>query len=432
MIGYYDKFMELQSLGRQIRVGIVGVGQMGRALVSQLVGLVGVKLVAVVDHKAARVCDILDRYSEKCSYSLVNSTRKAEQAYIDGHIAIGEAMSIVTENSYVDIVIDATGSVQSAVEIALSAIEHKKHIILMTIEADVTVGYILRKKAEAAGVIFTGMSGDEPGAIMELYEQARTMGLEVLVLGKGKNNPVEEGANPITCADRAKENNMNTYMLTSFVDCTKTMIELAAVCNATGMRPDIAGCHGVKANIAELTSLFSKKDEGGVLNSYHVVEYVQGIAPGVFAIITTQDKELREELRYLSMGDGPNYLLYRPYHLCSLEIPVTIARIAFDKLQSLWIKDVPQAEVVAVAKRDVRLGEELDRIGGFTCRGVLMSCEEANKNGFLPIGLINSSTVVKTSVKKGAILRLCDVELDKNSLVVKLWKEQCELLKKFK
>ncbi len=428
MLGYYNKFKALESKGTPVRVAIIGIGQMGRALVSQLVKLPGIQPTVLVDHKHSRAISALSQH-QHCKYTYVENIEDAERTIADGGIAICEDMSLATNNRYVDIVIDATGSVTASVEISLSAIENKKHIILMTVEADATVGYILRKKAEKAGVMLTGMAGDEPGAIMELYEQARTMGLEVLVLGKGKNNPVEEGANPISCAEKAEKNKMNSYMLASFVDCTKTMIELAAVANATGLLPDVDGCHGVRAELGELTAVLSTKNEGGILSSYRVVEYIQGIAPGVFAIVTTDNAELREELKYLSMGDGPRYLLYRPYHLCSLEIPITIARIIFDRQASLWIEDKPIAEVVAVAKRNLRTGEELDRIGGFTSRGVLTTRKNALERGLLPIGLINNHTVVKGNIQKGEWLRLCDVELDAHSPVVKLWLEQNELLK---
>ena len=300
----------------------------------------------------------------------------------------------------------------------------------MTVETDVVIGPLLNKMAKEAGVLFSGMAGDEPGAIMELYDFAKSMGLEVLVLGKGKNNPVIHEANPETTYTESLEKEMNPRMLASFQDCTKTMVELTAVANATGFVPDCLGAHGEVADTTNITKILSLKEQGGVLNQYGVVDYAIGVAPGVFAIVTTEDEEIRKELKYLSMGDGPNYLLYRPYHLCSLEVPITIGRMMlYGRPSIVPLEGAPYADVITIAKRDLVAGEHLDDIGGYTVYGSMLSYGDAKDQGALPIGLVNKNTVVTRGIKKGEILTYQDVVLDEKSILVTLRKQQDELFK---
>ena len=428
MFGLSEDFERLHRENKEIRVSIIGVGQMGRALVAQMVKMKGINPVVIVDHRAERIVKVLEEIG--CtSYERVNSLEEAEAVIESGKLAIAEDDSIATASRFVEVVIDATGSTEGSAKIALSAIENKKHIVLMTVETDVTVGAILRKKAEKNGVMLTGMAGDEPGAVMELYDFAKTMGLDVLVLGKGKNNPVNYSANPDSAREEAIGKEMNPYMLASFQDCSKTMIELCAISNATGFLPDKIGCHGKKADTKTMLDVYCTKKEGGILDGYGVVDYVEGIAPGVFAIVTTKNEELKKELKYLSMGDGPNYLLYRPYHLCSFEVPITVGRMVLYNRSSLnYCRQKPYSEVVAFAKRDLHKGESLDRIGGYTVYGVITAEEDTRKNDYLPVGLVNENTVMRNDVKMGEPIRYSDVVLDESSVLVSLRREQDELV----
>lgn len=431
MFGLSEDFARLEREGKQIRVSVVGVGQMGRSLTAQLVGMDGFSPVVIVDHQAQRVIRALAQAGvDSTGYRVVADAAEADAAIADGKIAIGEDDGIATGCRAVQVVIDATGSLEGAAHIALDAFAHKKHLVLMTVETDVVIGPLLQYKAREAGVLCTGMAGDEPGAILELYDFARSMNLDVLVLGKGKNNEVNYGANPTTAAAEATGKEMNPRMLASFQDCTKTMVELAAVSNATGFLPDCIGAHGVAATTANLASVYRLQEEGGVLHNYGVVDYVKGIAPGVFAVVTTQDEELRKELKYLSMGDGPNYLLYRPYHLCSLEVPITVGRLLLYGRPTLTpMAGAPYAEVVAFAKGDLAVGERLDGIGGYTVYGAIAAYHKAAALHALPVGLVNENTVVTKAIKKGEMLTYNHVQLDESSLLVRLRRQQDALLK---
>ena len=434
MFGLHEDFLRLEREGKPIILSIIGVGQMGRALVTQLVRLPGLWPAVIVDHRQERVEKaLLSAGVSPDRIVPVTTVQEANEAVARGCYAISENDSLACATSAVQVVVDATGALEGAARIALAAFAHKKHLLLMTVETDVVIGPLLHRMAREAGVIYTGMSGDEPGAIMDLYDFAVTLGFEVLVLGKGKNNDVDYEANPDTAAAEAARKEMNPRMLASFQDCTKTMVELAAVANATGFLPDCMGAHGVAATPHTLTHKYRLKSQGGVLNNYRVVDYVKGVAPGVFAVVTTDNPELHKELKYLLMGDGPNYLFYRPYHLCSLEVPLTLGRMMlYNRPTLVPLPDAPHAEVVAFAKRDLKAGEALDGIGGYTVYGVIEAYQKAKKLNALPVGLVNERTVMLRDVQKGEILTYADVQLDEGSVLVQLRRKQDELLEENK
>jgi len=204
------------------------------------------------------------------------------------------------------------------------------------------------------------------------------------------------------------------------------MIEMCAVANATGLIPDVRGMHGPKCNVSELTSVFALKEKGGILNQPGVVDYGIGrIAPGVFVVITTRNKRLIEDLKYLSMGKGPNYLLYRPYHLCSIEIPLSIARAVIYQEPTIVSSGRPVAEVITVAKRDLKVGQKIDGIGKFDIYGSIERAAVSQQENLLPLGLAEGA-VLKSKVKKGDYLTLSQVEFEE-SILMNLWKLQNKL-----
>jgi predicted homoserine dehydrogenase-like protein len=193
-----------------------------------------------------------------------------------------------------------------------------------------------------------------------------------------------------------------------------------AVANATGFLPDVAGMHGPSGNVGELPSLFQLKEQGGILNGKGIVDYVNGVAPGVFAIISSDKEEVHHEMNYLKMGEGPNYVLYRPYHLTSLETPLSVARAYFHKEATIAPWKGLQAETVAVAKKDLQPGDHLDGIGGYTVYGKLLSYNEASTGSALPIGLVDPNVVVTRPIRKGEIITFDAIEQEKESMIWKL------------
>jgi len=423
------KLKELLDKGKKIRVAIIGAGKMGKGLINQMSRIEGMVPALVVNRRIEKAIDaLLSSGIPKEEIIETNSLKEANYYLEKGKFVVSEYIELATKASIIDAVVDATGVPEVGAAVALDAIDNKKHIIMLNIEADAVVGPILYKKATDAGVVYTGTAGDEPGATMELYNFAKGLGFDILVIGKGKNNPLNVDATPDTVYDDAIKKGLKPRMLTGFVDGTNTMIELTSLANATGFIPDIRGCHGVECDINSLTKILSLKEEGGVLSRYGVVDFVKGIAPGVFAIITTKLEEVHRQMEYLNMGSGPNYVLYRPYHLTSLETPVTIFEACYYKEATIAPTEGQVADTIAVAKRDLKAGERLDSIGGYTVYGVIERHELVMKEKLVPIGLIDENTVAKRDIKKGEIISYDMVELDKSKTIYKLRKLQDETI----
>ncbi|SFP81475.1 NAD(P)H-dependent oxidoreductase [Salibacterium halotolerans] len=421
MLGMNRKLAELEKQGNYIKVGLIGAGQMGRGMISQIEGMKGMKVVAAAD---INITNVIHAYKHAGIHenNIVQTDKEddAVRAVEEGKVtAFSEAEKVASLPS-VDVVVDATGIPNVGAAIAWEAILNRKHIVMLNVEADVTVGPVLKKLADSAGVVYTGSAGDEPGAVMELYDFADALGFEVIALGKGKNNPLNLEADPSTAAEEAKEKGASPKMLASFQDGTKTMVEMNAVANATGFIPDQTGMHGFQASVDELADIFQKKEDGGQLHNKGIVEYVQGVAPGVFAIITSHNEEVHEELQYVKLGSGPHYTLYRPYHLTSLETPLTVARAYFDNEPTIAPNYDRQAETAATAKKDLKKGEFLDSIGGYSVYGTLMEKSEADKTEAFPIGLVDANVKVLRDVQKGETLTYNDIEQTKESTIWRL------------
>ncbi|KYO65264.1 NAD(P)H-dependent oxidoreductase [Thermovenabulum gondwanense] len=432
MLNLKQKLLKLEEEGKKIRVGIVGAGQMGRGLVSQLCFLKGMVASCVCDHdlNEARLAYILAGVKEE-DIKFASNEKELDSIVNRGYFAITDDYTHITGSNSIDVVVDATGVTEAGANIAFNSINNGKHVVMLNVETDVTVGAILKKMADRADVVYTVSAGDEPGAIKELYDFADAMGFEIIAAGKGKNNPLNRDATPgdMDIIKKAEKFNMNPKMLTSFVDGTKTMVELTAVSNATGLLPTKRGLIGPEGKVEDLPDIFSLKEQGGILEKTGVVEFVKGIAPGVFVVVSTGSKIIKEELEYLSMGKGPNYVFYRPYHLTSLETPISIARAYFYKEPTIAPRGKPVSETITVAKKDLKKGERLDGIGGYTIYGLIDTCENAKKERALPIGLVNKNTVLKKDVKKGSVITYDDVELDENSTILNLRRLQEKIFK---
>ncbi|PGT77385.1 NAD(P)H-dependent oxidoreductase [Priestia megaterium] len=431
MLGLNYKLRELEKMGREIRVGLIGCGQMGRGMISQIEGMKGMRVVATADlHTSLIQQAYLKAGINEQEIVLTGQIEEAEQAIEQGKVVGTVYSELVTSLTSVDVVVDATGVPNLGAEIAWKSILNKKHIVMLNVEADVTVGPLLKQMADASGVVYTGSAGDEPGAVMELYDFADAIGFEIIALGKGKNNPLNHEANPSSAEAEARAKGASPKMIASFQDGTKTMVEMNAVANATRFLPDKPGMHGPSGTVNELPSLFQQKEKGGILSGKGIVDYVNGVAPGVFAVISSDKEEVHHEMNYLKMGDGPNYVLYRPYHLTSLETPLSVARAYFHKEATIAPWHGLQAETVAVAKKDLKPGDRLDGIGGYTVYGKLLTHNEASAVNALPIGLVDPNVVVTRSVKQGEIITYGDIEQEKESMIWKLRSLQAQSINK--
>ena len=318
----------------------------------------------------------------------------------------------------IDVVIDATGNPNVGTLIALEAMKNGKHIVMLNVEADITIGRFLKEEARKAGVVYTGAAGDEPAATVELIGFAQALGFEIVAAGKGKNNPLQFDATPDAFEEEARLRNMNARMLVEFVDGSKTMIEMVAVANATGLKPDIPGMHGPKATRDELAQVLCTKQDGGILENSGVVDYSigKGVAPGVFCIVKPRHPRVLERMIDLKVGAGPCFAIVRPYHLTSLEVPLSAIRAAKNGLPDLEPADQPVAECVALAKRDLVAGQTLGKIGEYDYRGFAMTWSDARDRAALPLGLAERARALKP-IKAGEALTYENCAPD-DSLVV--------------
>ena len=409
----YGKLLEREQNGAPIKVGVIGAGQMGYGIVSQISTIPGMIVAGISDIN-------------------LDAAKRASDAY---NASAAEKVNILTSTDFkeivhspnVEVIVDATGVPEAGAKISLETLIAKKHLVLLNVEIDITVGPLMKKLYDAADLIYTGSDGDEPAATVQMYEFAKSMGMEVLLAGKGKNNALKVSANPDTAQAEADSKGMNSHMLAAFQDGTKTMAEMNLLSNAIGYVPDFVGMHGISADLDGTVEKLNLRENGGVLNSFGVVEYVDGIAPGIFCIVKGQNEGVQHELNYLlKKGERDHHILFRPYHLCSLETPLTIARAVLEHDTAIVPLGAPISETVAVAKRDIKAGEKIDGIGGYCVRGVLETHADMKKNGNVPIGLVGGTSVAKRDIKDGAFLTSDDIELAESTTVYKLRKLQDE------
>lgn len=414
----FERLKSLERNGKPIRIGLIGAGQMGRGFIAQVAGIPGMEVTAACDIDPDLAADAFRRAGLKPTYGLKGSSGISH--------AVTDDAAEVARYDNVDVLVEATGVPEVGACTAYDAIEAGKHVVMLNVETDITIGVVLKNLADEAGVVYTGSAGDEPGAILELSDFANSLGFEVVVAGKGKNNPLDVTATPDSLADEAARKRMNPKMLTSFVDGTKTMVELCATANALGFVPDTPGGHGPKETTPNnLTDIFRLKEEGGILDSYRTVDYVRGVAPGVFIIVKSAEGDVRDTMSYLGQGAGPNHVLYRPYHLTSLETPISAARAVIYGEATITSLPEPTAEVVSVAKRDLKAGETLGGIGAADYYGNVRDVESAA--AMLPLGLSAGATVTQ-AVRRGEEVPRSSVRLAGDSFVAELRTMQDELV----
>lgn len=407
----YGKLLEREKNGAPIKVGVIGAGQMGFGMIAQISTIPGMAVTGISDinkEAAQRAADAYNASAEKKVDILVSSDFKE-----------------IIHSDKVEVIVDATGVPEVGAQISLETLLAKKHIVLLNVEVDITIGPLMKKMYDSANLVYTGSDGDEPAATTELFEFAKSMGMEVLVAGKGKNNKLKVGANPDTAQAEADSKKMSSHMLAAFQDGTKTMAEMNLLSNAIGFVPDKVGMHGISGDVDSVVKDLDLKENGGILDKYGVVEYVDGLAPGVFVIVKGQNDGARHELSYLmKKGDRDHHILYRPYHLASLETPITIAKAVLNHDHAIVPLGAPISETVAVAKKDIKAGEKIDGIGGYCVRGVLETHADLVKNNNVPIGLVGGSSVAKRDIKDGTFLTYDDIEIDESTTVYRLRKLQ--------
>jgi predicted homoserine dehydrogenase-like protein len=403
-----------------IRVGLVGAGYSGRNIAYQILkSFPGLRLVAVSNRNlsAAR-----DAYAAAgiAEVRVVANRNALEQAIRDGHFAIADDAAVVCEAAGVDVIIEATGTIEFGAAVVIRAIEHGKHVVLMNVELDATLGPILKARADRVGVMYSNSDGDEPGVAMNMIRFVRSIGLKPVVAGnlKGLYDPYRT---PDTQRGFAEKANQKATTMTSFADGTKLSMELTVLANATGFRVGQRGMYAAALSHVNDSSKFyaDKLLEGGM------VDFLVGAAPsnGAFVLGHSEDPVKAAYLKYLKMGDGPLYTFYTPFHLPQLEIPLTVARAVLFKDATVAPLGAPVCDAIAIAKRDLKAGETLDGLGGFTCYTLIENYDVSREEQALPIG-VSGGCKLKQDVPKDRLVTYLDVELPPGRLCDKLRQEQ--------
>jgi predicted homoserine dehydrogenase-like protein len=417
--------------GKPIRIGLVGAGEMGTDIVSRVAHMRGIEIGAISELKpgaAAKSVEIA--YGTTDRVQEVATADAANAAMEQGKVAITDNVSALLEAGLIDVVVDATGIPSVGAEIGLRAMERGKHLVMMNVEADVTIGAYLRAEAERLGVIYSLGAGDEPSSCMELIEFVSAMGHRIISAGKGKNNPLNIDATPADYTEEAIRRHMNPRMLVEFVDGSKTMVEMAAIANATGLVPDRPGMHGPACSREDLNKVLVPQSAGGLLSSADGrVDYTigKGVAPGVFVVAEMDHPRIRERMEDLKMGKGPYFTFFRPYHLTSLEVPLTCARAVLYGKADMVPMARPVAEVCAVAKTDLALGDTLDQIGEYCYRAWIMKADEARAAAAIPCGLLTGAKVT-APIRKGELITTANAAVPAGSKIAALRARQDKML----
>ena len=417
--------------GKPIRIGLVGAGEMGTDIVSRVAHMSGIEIGAISELKpgaAARSVEIA--YGCPGRSQAVSTADEANAAMEAGRIAVTDNVDALLEAGLIDVVVDATGIPAVGADIGLRAMERGKHLVMMNVEADVTIGAYLRAEAERLGVIYSLGAGDEPSSCMELIEFVSAMGHRIISAGKGKNNPLNIDATPTEYTEEAIRRHMNPRMLVEFVDGSKTMVEMAAIANATGLIPDKPGMHGPACPREDLNKVLVPTSHGGLLSSNEGrVDFTigKGVAPGVFVVAEMDHPRIRERMEDLKMGKGPYFTFFRPYHLTSLEVPLTCARVVLYGKADMVPMPRPVAEVCAVAKKDLAVGEALDQIGEYCYRAWIMEAGEARAATAIPCGLLTGAKVM-APIRKGDLITTANATVPADSRIAELRARQDKML----
>lgn len=411
---------ERQQSGNPVRVALVGAGYSGKNIAYQIIqSFPGLQLVAIANrtlqtareaYASAGVTDV----------RVVDSPSALEQSIRDKQYAIAEDASVLCKAEGIEVIIEATGTIEFGAGVVAQAIEYGKHIILGNVELDATLGPILKSFADRAGVIYSNSDGDEPGVAMNMIRFVRSIGLKPMVAGNLKGL-YDRYRTPDTQRGFAEKVNQLPVTMTSFADGTKLSMELTVLANATGFRAGKRGMHGPALSHVNDSSKFylDKLLAGGM------VDYLCGAAPsnGAFVLGHTEDPVKAAYLKYLKMGEGPLYAFYTPFHLPQLEIPLTAARAVLFKDATVAPLGGPVCDAVAFAKRDLKAGETLDGIGGFACYTLIENYDVSRKLNALPMGVSEGCRLTR-DVPKDQIVTYDDVALPEGRLCDKLRKEQ--------
>lgn len=412
---------EREDTGRPIRVGLVGAGALGAGVARQyLTAATGQRLVAISNRTVDRAAAAYQSAgSDRPQF--VDTVGELDAAIARGVPAITDDPSLLAASGQVDAIIEATGTTEFGAAVVLAAIDGGKHVFLNA-ELEATVGPVLHARAAREGLVVSSLDGDQPGTQMNLVRFVRGVGFEPLLCGNIKGLQ-DHYRTPETQRAFAEHFGLNPRMATSFADGTKISFEQAVVALSTGFGVAKRGMLGYSHD-GHVDDMVGRYEVDELRQLGGIVDYVVGPrpAPGVFVFAAQSDRRQQEYMEFFKMGPGPLYSFYVPYHLAHMEAPSSVARAVLfgDAVTSPVHRSV---EVITVAKRDLRAGEELDGVGGFLTYGQCESGPEARRQELLPMGVSEGCRLVRDVEKDEAITRM-DVEIPAGRLIDQLRDEQ--------
>lgn len=409
---------ELKNRRHEIKVGLVGAGAMGKGLLYQILQTPGVSCVGLADTRldAAIAC----AREFKIPYRIVDSPAAYSRALANGVLPLCEDAMLLSSADEVEVLVEASSAIEAGVGYALTAIENKKHVVLMNAEIDQAFGPLLANRARRQGVICTSCDGDQHGVLKNLISDMTLWGFELVMAGNIKGFH-DVRANPIDIKPEADKRRLDYKMCTAYTDGTKLNIEMSILANALRLRTDVPGMHGPPAShVDEALSLFELETlrAGGP-----VVDYVLGARPGggVFAIGYHEQPFQQFMMEYYKMGPGPYYVFYRPYHLCHVEAIASIVQPVVHGCGLLEMPDRYHTNVFAYAKAPLQRGTVLDGIGGHHCYGLIENVPAAGHSG-LPVSLAEGVRLVKEVAVDQPIM-MSDIEVPEDRLDFVLYRE---------
>jgi predicted homoserine dehydrogenase-like protein len=439
-VNLHALLLERKAAGRPVTVGLIGAGKFGTMFLSQARLTEGMHVVGVADLNLARAKDQLKTAgwpAEQYAAASLGDALKGGATLVTDD---AEALIACPE---VEVIVEATGVPQAGISHAMKVIAHGKHIVMVNVEADALAGPLLARKAKAAGVVYSLAWGDQPALICEHVDWARACGFKVIAAGKGtRYEPHYHQSNPDNVWDildkylQIKDRgSINPKMFNSFVDGTKSGIEMTAVCNATGLVPQSDGLAFPPATRFELAEVCKPKSAGGALEKEGVTEVVSSVyrdgrdvphhlALGTYVVFEGESDYARrcfKEYAMLPDGTGRFAALYRPIHMIGLELGISVASAALRR-EATGAPTGFRSDVVATAKKTMKAGEMLDGEGGFCVWGKQTPAGRSLDQGLLPLGLAHN-VKLKRDVATGEALRWADVDYDPSDGAVKIRRE---------
>ncbi|HWP25781.1 MAG TPA: SAF domain-containing protein [Xanthobacteraceae bacterium] len=429
-----------EAAGRPVTVGLIGAGKFGTMFLAQARLTRGLHVVAVADLNVERARNQLQAAGWPPAQFFAGSLGEALKQRSTHVTADAEAL---LASDGIEVIVEATGIPEAGIKHAQAAIAHGKHIVMVNVEADALAGPLLAQKARTAGVVYSLAWGDQPALICEHVDWARAAGFKVIAAGKGtRYEPHYHQSNPDTVweildkyLNISDRQSINPKMFNSFIDGTKSAIEMTAVCNATGLLPQSGGLTFPPASRFEVAEVCKPKSAGGALEKEGVTEVVSSVyrdgrdvphhlALGTYVVIEGETDYARrcfKEYAMLPDKSGRYAALYRPIHMIGLELGISVASVALRR-EPTGAPTGFRSDVVAVAKRNLRKGEILDGEGGFCVWGRQTPAERSLAESYLPLGLAQNVGLIR-DVPAGTPLQWSDVDYDPNDVAVMLRRE---------